>query len=87
MPYKLLEPPKSFQKDFARLPESVRIAFRRALNGLVDNPLACPPLSGPWAGCRKVRVGGFRLLYRVNVEEKTIELVKCGSRGQVYRHL
>jgi mRNA interferase RelE/StbE len=41
-------------------------------------------LTGDWAGYFRVRVGDYRIIYRVDHEERLIFVAKLGHRSTIY---
>ena len=73
-----------------RLPQKTQQAIAEALDDICKSPFAHPnptvirPLKGPHQDRWRYRVGDLRIIYMVNVEEKTIEIIAIGPRGDVY---
>jgi mRNA interferase RelE/StbE len=42
------------------------------------------PLSGAWAGLRKIRVGDYRIIYGVDDKARLVRVVRVGHRHNVY---
>ena len=65
---------------------------KRRLNNCIDN-LSREPLSGPhikrlhgeFEGKYRYEMGAFRIVYEVNVKDKTIEIKSIGGSGDVYK--
>lgn len=78
---------KRFEKDFRRLPRIVQHRISGVLSLLARNPFAFEVLGGEFKGLRKVRVGDYRLIYRIDIEddEKTVHLLFVAHRRSVYR--
>lgn len=41
-------------------------------------------LTGDWHGYYRYRVGGYRIIYLLNLEERVIRIVLIGHRREVY---
>ena len=56
-----------------------------------DGPLAEDPLRvgkslvGPFAGCMGARRGTYRVIYRVNLDHRTVQVLDIEHRSTVYR--
>lgn len=77
---------ESTKDDFKRLDRAVaeRI-IDKATGHLVKDPLALGfPLTGNFRGLYRYRVGDYRLIYVVDMEEKTIKILRIGHRKDVY---
>ena len=65
---------------------------KRRLNNCIDN-ISREPLSGPHIkrlhdeleGKYRYEMGAFRIVYEVNVKDKTIEIKSIGGSGDVYK--
>ncbi len=70
-----------------RLPEAVAAAVLDFLDGpLAENPLrAGKPLAGPLAGCLGARRGTYRVIYRVDLEHRMVQVLDVDHRSTVYR--
>ncbi|MGH3514231.1 MAG: type II toxin-antitoxin system RelE family toxin [Pseudonocardiaceae bacterium] len=70
-----------------RLPEAVAAAVLDFLDGpLAENPLRVDkPLVGPLAGCLGARRGTYRVIYRVDLDCRTVQVLDIDHRSSVYR--
>lgn len=66
---------KSAAKELARIPSADRVRVIRAIDHLKDHPLSGSTLKGEYRGIRRIRVGDYRVLYEVGVEELIILIV------------
>ncbi len=76
------------RKSYLKLGRSDRRLFARidrALDRLVEDPLAGKPLAGPLSGHRSLRVGTLRIVYRVDEAQHTLWILDIAHRGSVYR--
>ncbi len=75
----------SVAKDLRGIPKSdvKRILVR--MEDLRDDPRApgCEKLSG--AELYRVRQGVYRIVYEIHDERVTVEVIRVGHRGEVYR--
>lgn len=76
-----------FEKDFGKLPEHVQGRILEILTLVAQNPFAFEVLSGEFKGLRKVRVGEYRLVYRIDSanKERIVRLLFVAHRRSVYR--
>ncbi len=74
-----------FQKKIARLGRPERETILTVLNNLQNDPFAfdLKPLRGrtDW----RLRVGGWRILLRIDVIGKVIVAYEIGKRGDIYK--
>jgi mRNA-degrading endonuclease RelE of RelBE toxin-antitoxin system len=70
-----------------RLPEAVATAVVEFLDGpLAEDPLRVgKPLVGPLAGCLGARRGTYRVIYRVDLAHRTVQVLDIDHRSTVYR--
>ncbi|MGH3833558.1 MAG: type II toxin-antitoxin system RelE family toxin [Pseudonocardiaceae bacterium] len=70
-----------------RLPEAVAAAVLDFLDGpLAEDPLRVgKPLVGPLAGCLGARRGTYRVIYRVDLDHRTVQILDIDHRSSVYR--
>lgn len=76
---------KSAAKELARIPSNDRVRVIRAIDHLKDHPHSGSPLKGEFRGIRRIRVGDYRVLYEVGVEELIILIVRVATREEIYR--
>ena len=69
------------------LRRSVQNHVRDAIRSLVDDPFPTDSIAmrGKGAGLHRVRVGNFRVVYRVQAERVSVLVIRIGHRGDVYR--
>ncbi|MGB6164674.1 MAG: type II toxin-antitoxin system RelE/ParE family toxin [Pseudonocardiaceae bacterium] len=70
-----------------QLPEAVAAAVLDFLDGpLAENPLRVgKPLVGPLAGCLGARRGTYRVIYHVDLDHRTVQVLDIDHRSAVYR--
>ena len=76
---------ESAAKELARVPSKDRVRIIHAIDELREHPLVGSALKGEYRGIRRIRVGDYRVLYEVGVEELIILIVRVATRGEVYR--
>lgn len=84
--YKLLVTSR-FEKDLRKLPRSVQLRIAEVLTLLARNPFAFEVLSGEFKGLRKIRVGDYRLIYRIDSQEdeKVVRLLFVAHRRSAHK--
>jgi mRNA interferase RelE/StbE len=84
MAYNLLYHPDIQKYDLPKIPRNIQQTIRRAIEErLLQNPfLSGEPLRQSLKWHRKLRVGDYRIIYRV--EGKEIIILKIGHRKEVY---
>ena len=72
-----------------RMPKDLRTAIRQAIQGLTETPPRgdIKPMQGYDDGRYRLRVGGYRVIYRYDNRGNAIVLcvLKVGSRGDFYK--
>ena len=78
----------SARKDVRRLDPQVRRRVIEAIEALADDPrpAGSVTLTGS-PGWRRIRIGGYRVIYDVNDRALVVLVLRVGSRGEVYRAL
>ncbi len=73
------------EKAIARLPEDVYRRMNDAIDDLANDPRppGCEKLSGR-EGYR-IRVGDYRAIYRIDDQERRVDVLRVAHRGDVYR--
>ncbi len=76
---------KPVQRRLARIPNPDKDRIKQAIKVLSANPeqLDIKPLTG--RDEHRLRVGDWRLIMKINEEEKLIFIRALGSRGDVYK--
>lgn len=76
-----------FQRGLDRLPPRIAIAIAEYVTAVLpqDPVRMSKPLGGDLAGLRSARRGDYRVLFEVDVETRTIWLVRVDHRAHVYR--
>ncbi|HMT07455.1 MAG TPA: type II toxin-antitoxin system RelE/ParE family toxin [Pyrinomonadaceae bacterium] len=88
MPTYIVEFTKSAEKEFLRLPKRIRDKFAEAFKLLAISPfselLRIKKLKGTEDAFR-IRVGEYRLIYKVEADQLIVLVIKTGHRSEVYR--
>lgn len=80
----LVMPPARRQID--RLPISVAAAIIETLDAIASNPRRVgKPLRFELEGCRSVRRGPYRIIYRIDEAARSITILAVAHRADVYR--
>ena len=71
--------------QLAKIPRNIRNTITKAINErLSSNPYRFKPLVCNWKGFFRMRVGDYRVIYKVNKDKITVLIVRVDSRGKVY---
>ena len=84
MDYELVYHPDILRYDLPRIPQNVRVTIKRAIEErLLKDPIVFgKPLRQSLKGHRKLRVGDYRVIYRI--QSSVIIILKIGHRKDVY---
>jgi mRNA interferase RelE/StbE len=74
-----------FLKRIKALDKEAQIRILREANILKTNPYAGKSLRGEWRGIFSLRVGDYRVLYKIREEQKRVVLLAVGHRKHVYK--
>ena len=72
--------------DIPKLSQAVKKRLRKAIEErLAVNPVEYgKPLRYSMNGCRRLRVGDYRIIYKIEATKKIVLIVKIGHRREVY---
>jgi len=84
MPYHLFYHPDILKEDLPSIPENIKERIKRAIEQrLMIEPVKYgEPLKRTLHGYRKLRLGNYRVIYRIDKEN--IIILKIGHRKEVY---
>lgn len=87
MPYKLLYHPDVLKEDLTLILTNIKNRIRRAIETRLgaDPILAGQPLRESLKGHRRLRVGDWRIIYRIEMD--TVIILKVGNRKDVYKEV
>lgn len=76
----------SVKEDVRGLPKSIKEKLRKAIEKkLMLNPIEFgKPLQYSLKGLRRLRVENYRVIYQIDLNSKTVLIVKIGHRKEVY---
>ena len=77
---------KEAVEQLAKIPRDIRNAILKAIDERLS---VCPtkfkPLKGELIGYYRLRVGKYRVIYKVNNETITVLIIRIDVRGNVYK--
>ncbi|MEW6008725.1 MAG: type II toxin-antitoxin system RelE/ParE family toxin [Candidatus Omnitrophota bacterium] len=84
MEYELVYHPDILKYDLPKIPQNIKVTIKRAIEErLLNDPIAVgSPLRQSLKGYRKLRVGDYRVIYKI--QGKLIMILKIGHRKEVY---
>jgi mRNA interferase RelE/StbE len=73
------------EKSLAKLPKKMQLRIQGVITTLASNPL--PPVAKKLVGrdTYRLRVNDYRIIYSIQKNILTIEIVSVGHRNEVYR--
>ncbi len=74
------------EDDIPKLPKTMKIRIKRAIEArLTLDPVGLgKPLRYSFSGHRRLRVGDYRIIYRIDPEKKVVTIVGIKHRKDVY---
>lgn len=87
MTYHLFYHPDIRKQDLPSIPQNIKNRIKRAIEKRLSTEPAKygEPLKRGLQGYRKLRVGDYRIIYRINKEK--IAILKTGHRKEVYNKI
>lgn len=84
--YRILYLDSVIHEDIPQLPKTMRTLIKRAIEErLAIDPIGLgKPLRYSLKGHRRLRVGDYRIVYRVDPEKQTVTIVVIKHRKDVY---
>ena len=82
--YKLIIAPQA-QRELKKIPKRYQYSIRLLLRELKENPSIGKKLRRELAGKFSIKVGVYRIIYKVNEENKIIYVSTAGHRSTVYK--
>ena len=84
MPYQLFYHPEVQKQDLADIPKNMKSRIKKAIERRLSTEPGKygEPLKRGLQGYRKLRIGDYRVIYRI--EKENIVILKIGHRKEVY---
>ena len=83
-----IELTRTARKEYLKLPSKIRLSIHEKLQELAKSPFDShqniKALQGI-QGCYRLRVGDYRVIYRLHNKILLIEIIKIGHRKEVYQ--
>lgn len=71
--------------QFKKIPKNIRKVITKAIRErLAVAPHRFRPLAGGWRGYYRLRVGDYRVIYKIEEQRVTVVVVRVAPRGCVY---
>jgi mRNA interferase RelE/StbE len=74
-------------KDLRGLDKSIRQRILSRIEWLVDHveEIRHEPLTAQWAGMYRLRIGDYRVIYDLELEQRRIIIYAVGHRREIYK--
>lgn len=82
--YRIEISPKA-KKELKKIKKLYKRAIARAIDELKEDPFVGKPLTRELTGKFSLKVGVSRIIYKVNNQDKTVQIIAAGHRGTVYK--
>lgn len=82
--YRLVISPQA-QKELKIIKKAYRQAIKLALEEVRDDPLLGKPLGRELAGRFSYKLGVYRIIYKVDYQDKIINVMSAGHRRKIYK--
>ena len=77
---------KEAVEQLAKIPRNIRNGILKAIDERLSiYPTKFKPLKGELIGYYRLRVGKYRVIYKVNNETITVLIIRVDVRGNVYK--
>lgn len=74
---------KSIRKSLLRVPSPWLERIEQAMDVLCIDPYIGEKMSGRLANCRKIRIWPYRIIYKLDKDNKAVEIMEVGHRGSM----
>lgn len=71
-------------KDLTKKDKPLKGRITKSIEKLRDHPYSGKPLSYSLSGLRSLRVGKYRVIYKIDEKNKIIWLISIGHRKEIY---
>ncbi len=72
-------------KDLNKIDKKKVKPILKKVNELAEDPLLGKPLKGEFQNYRRLRIGQYRAIYSVLKKIITVQVLRVGSRGSIYK--
>lgn len=76
---------KKAEREIKKISKRYKEAILNALYEIKENPLVGKPLSRELTGRFSYKVGIYRIIYKINKNDKIVYVLTAGHRSAVYR--
>ena len=72
--------PRVIDEDISKLDKKVKRIIEKKIETLIEAPLRGLPLRGNLAGCYKLKISKYRIIYKINNDKLLILILTIGKR-------
>ena len=72
---------------FSKLPPETKSLVKKALTDILSHPYSGKPLQGELSGYSSYRTKRYRVIYRFNDENRSVDVIHIGHRSGIYEQL
>ena len=81
--YLLIISPRA-QKELRKIKKIYQRSIKLAIEEIKEDPFLGKPLTRDLIGKYACKVGGYRIIYKVNKTDKVINILSAGHRSKIY---
>lgn len=82
-----IEVRKSFSAEFEKIPKNYQKNINKKITQLENSPNIGKMLTGSLSGIRRIRIGDYRVAYKIYENRLVVLLLKAGHRKDFYEQL
>jgi mRNA interferase RelE/StbE len=82
-----IEVRKSFSAEFEKIPKNYQKNINKKIARLENSPNIGKMLTGSLSGIRRIRIGDYRVAYKIYENRLVVLLLKAGHRKDFYEKL
>ena len=72
------------KRELKKIEKTYKQVLSEAIKEIKEDPFLGKPLIQEFSGKFSYRVGFFRIIYKVNVEDKIVNILSAGHRSVIY---
>lgn len=72
------------RRELKSLSKADKLSVGQIVEELKENPLIGKPLSRELIKKFSYRVGVYRVIYKINLQDEIIQIISAGHRGKIY---
>ena len=72
------------KQQFKKIPKRYQKAIKEAIKSIKEEPLSGKPLTRELTRKFSYKVGVYRIIYRINEQDKIVQIITAGHRATIY---